>query len=243
MALAESSTDALVAMDGTNLESFLQANGYAVLYSLLGEDDCDGLLSAIERDALDAERPHAARNLLEKSPTIRSFAQDSAVARLVRELLGCSARPVRGIFFDKVAGANWKVPWHQDVAIAVKEKREVTGYGPWSVKEGVPHVEPPAEILERMVTIRLHFDDCGDDNGPLRVLPGSHRYGRLSAEDIAALDKSAQHTCVVPRGGAVLMKPLMVHASSPAKSVSHRRVLHLEYCAAELAPELSWFEE
>src|SRR4029453_8748221 len=101
-------------------------------------------------------------------------------ARVVGRGLGRITRPVRGILLDKVPGANWHVGWHQDLVIPVRERREVSGFGPWTVKAGMPHVKPPAEVLAGMLTIRVQLDDCGQDNGPLRVVPGSHRRGELS---------------------------------------------------------------
>ena len=94
---------------------------------------------------------------------------------------------VRAIYFDKSPEANWLVPWHQDLTVALRSRREVPGFGPWSVKDGVPHVQPPVERLEQMLTVRLHLDDADEGNGALRVLPGSHRSGRLSSTQIQAL--------------------------------------------------------
>jgi ectoine hydroxylase-related dioxygenase (phytanoyl-CoA dioxygenase family) len=129
------------------------------------------------------------------------------------------------------------VPWHQDLTIAVQERLEVPGYGPWTVKAGVAHVQPPVAVLERMVAVRLHLDDCGAENGPVRVLRGSHRLGRMAA---APMDAGEEVVCTVGRGGVVLMRPLLWHASSPAVSVAHRRVIHVEFAAAELAGGLRW---
>jgi ectoine hydroxylase-related dioxygenase (phytanoyl-CoA dioxygenase family) len=118
------------------------------------------------------------------------------------------------------------------------------GYGGWSVKKGVSHVQPPASILENMLTLRVHLDDCGTDNGPLRVLRGSHRHGWLTDERIEGLKRTSEEvTCLVPQGGALLMRPLLVHASSPAKNPRHRRVIHLEYAADPLPGPLRWFEQ
>jgi ectoine hydroxylase-related dioxygenase (phytanoyl-CoA dioxygenase family) len=149
---------------------------------------------------------------------------------------------VRGILFDKTPGANWKVPWHQDLSIAVTKQIDLPGYGPWSVKAGVPHVQPPVEILQRMLTIRLHLDDCGLDNGPLLVLPGSHAHGILSGEQVDQLRQAGTPVpATVSRGGAVLMRPLLLHASHAATSPGHRRVIHIEYASAKLPAGLVWF--
>jgi ectoine hydroxylase-related dioxygenase (phytanoyl-CoA dioxygenase family) len=175
---------------------------------------------------------------------VRTIARSGVVRSLVEPVLGPNCFAVRGILFDKTPEANWKVVWHQDLTIAVQQKREAPGFGPWSEKAGVTHVQPPMEILERMLAVRLHLDDCGMENGPLRVLPGSHRTGRLSATDIAAWrERTPETICAALRGSALLMQPLLLHASSAAGVAAHRRVLHLEWAAAELPHELCWQNE
>ena len=153
------------------------------------------------------------RNAL-SMPTIRELSRSSIVRSLVIPTLGSNCFSVRAILFNKTASSNWKVSWHQDVVIAVKEYADLAGYGPWSNKSGVPHVRPPAAILENMLAVRLHLDDCGEENGPLRVLPGSHTHGILSDAEIVAMngapirllrqtrrrhtDAPARATCVFP---------------------------------------------
>jgi len=117
----------------------------------------------------------------------------------------------------------------------------MVGFGAWSVKAGMIHVQPPVGVLESMVTIRLHLDDCEEDNGPLRAIPGSHRLGKLSEREVelrvAELDERS-YAC--PRGGVVVMRPLILHASSSAVNPRHRRVLHVEYASCDLPPPLEW---
>jgi ectoine hydroxylase-related dioxygenase (phytanoyl-CoA dioxygenase family) len=169
------------------------------------------------------------------------LAESTAVRSLVEPALGPNAFAVRDLFFDKTMDANWKVTWHQDLTIAVRHRIDVPDFGPWSVKDGVPHVRPPVELLERMLTVRLHLDDCGEENGPLRVLPGSHQHGRLGENAIRVWRAEVPAvSCAVKRGGAVLMRPLLLHASSPARRPEHRRVIHLEFAAEELPGGLQW---
>jgi len=183
----------------------------------------------------------AIRNLLEAVPAVDRLARSKAVRNLVAPILGTQAIPVQAMLFDKTPSANWLVPWHQDLTIAVRRRADVEGYGPWSVKGGVPHVQPPAAILEAMVAVRIHLDPCGEANGALRVLPGTHRLGRLSDEQISALAESVQPiTCEAAAGGAVLMRPLLVHASSASDHPAHRRVIHIEFAACTLASPLEW---
>src|SRR5207344_3420774 len=130
---------------------------------------------------------YALRHVLSASPRLRALAGETPLVDLARAAIGLPTRAVRGILFDKTPAANWKVAWHQDRTIAVRKRLDTPGFGPWSEKLGVAHVEPPVEILERMVTLRVHLDDCPAANGPLRLLPGSHLRGRLSATDISLL--------------------------------------------------------
>jgi ectoine hydroxylase-related dioxygenase (phytanoyl-CoA dioxygenase family) len=116
------------------------------------------------------------------------------------------------------------------------------GWGNWSIKAGIHHVQPPPEILEQMITLRIHLDESGADNGPLRVLPKSHRRGRIPSNEIASLrGEIPEHSCIAPAGSAIAMKPLILHASSAARKPDHRRVIHIEYAPKTLLPpELSW---
>ena len=185
----------------------------------------------------------AVRNLLDVSPEVRELANSEAVRALVEPVLGERFFPVRGILFDKIPDANWKVPWHQDVTIAVQERVEAEGFGPWSMKADVLHVQPPAEVLEHMVSVRLHLDNCGEENGALRVIPGSHLYGRISEDDIQAMRETPEIVCAVGLGGALLMRPLLLHASSPSRIPGHRRVVHLDFASVQLPNGMRWFSD
>ncbi len=180
------------------------------------------------------------RNLWQRFPAIRTLAEDPRLQQLLMSMGVDGARPVRAVFFDKNPAHNWRVPWHQDLTIVVRKREEVSGYGPWSVKEGVPHVQPPAELLARMVTLRVHLDDCEADNGALRVRPGSHLAGRLPCDAIAGWADASEITCAIRAGGVVAMRPLLLHASAPAIRPAHRRVIHLEYSSDSLPPPLEW---
>jgi ectoine hydroxylase-related dioxygenase (phytanoyl-CoA dioxygenase family) len=221
-------------------------DGYVILPSVLDEATIEALISDLSQGLQENEpadnRRHSFRNLFE-IPGIRKLATSTAVRHLVEPILGPECFAVRAIYFDKVPGANWKVPWHQDLSVALAEEREAEGFGPWSRKAGVAHAQAPIWLLEQMVAVRLHLDACDASNGPLRVLPGTHRSGKLSAEQIEALRaERAEVVCQVDRGGALLMRPLLLHASSAAQSPGHRRVIHLEYACAPLPPRLEWHE-
>jgi ectoine hydroxylase-related dioxygenase (phytanoyl-CoA dioxygenase family) len=183
------------------------------------------------------------RNLFELSAATRELATSAAVRQVAESVLGPHCFAVRAILFDKTAAANWKVVWHQDLTIAVRARVITAGFGPWTEKAGVTHVQPPIEILERMLAVRVHLDDCGPDNGPVRVLPRSHRVGRLSASAIEAWQGGSESVeCVADRGAILAFRPLILHASSRATVPGHRRVIHIDFAAEELPPPLEWYE-
>lgn len=162
---------------------------------------------------------------------VRKFACDDRLLNLARTVLGSQAVPFRATLFDKSPTSNWLVVWHQDTALPIREHRDVPGWGPWSHKEGILCAHAPASALEQVLAIRIHLDDSTRDNGPLRVLPATHNCGVLSDDAIHDLaSKTEAVECLVPTGGGLLMRPLIVHASSKATARSKpRRVLHIEY--------------
>jgi hypothetical protein len=163
------------------------------------------------------------------------------MGKLAAALSGREMRPVRVLFFDKTAMANWAVPWHQDRTIAVDRRAEVAGYGPWTVKEGVVHVEPPVAVLSDMLTLRAFLDDCGAEDGPLEVVVGSHLFGRVPGSEIKQLVDGARLFVGVGRSGDVLaMHTLGIHRSKRAVTPTHRRVLHVDYSSFHLPAPLQW---
>jgi hypothetical protein len=190
----------------------------------------------------DGRRRGGTRNLL-SIPAIRELALSPPLRRLLDPILGSEWLPVRAILFDKIPSANWKVPWHQDLTIAVDRRLEIEGFGPWSAKAGVIHVQPPVAVLEKMIAVRIHLDKCDEANGPLRVIAGSHRYGRIPEKHIERYLAEEPVTCLVPSGGVLLMRPLLLHASSSSQSPGHRRVIHIEYAACKLPSGLLWHSE
>jgi ectoine hydroxylase-related dioxygenase (phytanoyl-CoA dioxygenase family) len=165
--------------------------------------------------------------------TIRQLASDARLVKLARDLLGDSAQPFKGTLFDKSPSTNWLVTWHQDLALPLRARVEAAGWGPWTTKGGRLYALAPAEVLAGVVALRVHLDDSTSENGPLRVLPDTHRLGRLSEGRIAELAQSTPAVeCLVPAGGVVALRPLAVHASSKSTSALSRRVLHLEYATS-----------
>src|SRR2546422_351103 len=165
----------------------------------------------------------------------------SNVIGIAREALGAEAFPFRATLFDKTPSANWLVVWHQDTALPLQGRHEFPGWGPWSVKDGVNYAHAPASALSQVLALRVHLDDSTAENGPLRVLPGTHTLGVLTDEALHDLStKIAAVECLASQGGVLAMRPLIVHASSKSQSEISRRVLHIEYAeSARIADGLA----
>jgi hypothetical protein len=211
--------------------------GFAIISGILDQSECKELIAEL------GPVTGAGRRGILKLPTIAKLACSDRLQNLIRPHLPAQPRPVRSIYFDKTPETNWMVAWHQDLTLSVRDRIDVAGFGPWSVKEGVPHVQPPIELLEKMLTLRLHLDVCDEASGALCVIPGTHRLGRLSAEAIQRLrDERLATACQVSAGGALLMRPLLPHSSGRSSTQGHRRIIHIEYAGFDLPNGLHWQE-
>jgi Phytanoyl-CoA dioxygenase (PhyH) len=159
----------------------------------------------------------------------------------IRSLLPRNAVAVQCTLFDKSPTKNWLVTLHQDLSIPVQRRVDSPECSGWSEKEGQVYVQPPLSVLEQLVAVRIHIDDCPEESGALRVVPKSHSQGRLSREQAEELRSQNGETAVpVARGGALVMRPLILHASSKATSLASRRVLHFVFGPPALPLGLEW---
>lgn len=169
--------------------------------------------------------------------------QKGEVGLAASELFDRPPKPVRAILFDKSAETNWSLGWHQDRTICVKQRREAPGFGPWTVKQGYHHVAPPFELLERMVTLRVHLDDVPATNAPLKVALGSHLFGQIAEKDIEdTIRRCDLLECLAKAGDIWAYSTPIAHASDAAETPTNRRVLQVDYSADELPHDLRWLE-
>jgi len=223
--------------------------GFAIIPRVISNTAVNEILNALDKIRLGGAARirrgsvYAIRDLLNEVPFLRTLTQLVNLRALIEPILGPKAKIVRAIFFDKTKNANWKVTWHQDLTIAVQKRCDVDGFGPWSKKAGIVHVQPPVSILEKMLTLRIHLDDSTAENGALSVIARSHRRGRMSHNQIQALRQvTSSVLCPVPRGGIMVMQPLLLHASAAGVNPSHRRIVHFEYSASQLPGGLEWYD-
>lgn len=179
---------------------------------------------------------------LQGQPSLAGLLHPAApIGAAAATALGPDCFPVRAILFDKTEATNWALGWHQDRTIVVRERRDVPGFGPWTVKSGLQHVSPPIDILAGMVTLRVHLDPVPEDNAPLLVARGSHRLGMVpegEVDDVVA--RSEILTCRADRGDIWLYRTLVLHASAASSRPARRRVLQVDYAAAPLPHGLKY---
>lgn len=163
------------------------------------------------------------------------------IGGIAANYLGAAARPVRTLLFEKSGTSNWALGWHQDRTIAVAERCDVDGFGPWTIKAGMLHVEPPPAVQAPMITLRIHLDPVDASNAPLLVAPGSHRLGRIPQAEVAAVvQRCGTATCIAEAGDVWAYATPILHASDASIRPRHRRVLQIDYAADELPGGLRW---
>ena len=229
-----------------NMKNEFAGDGYVLLPRVFSADQVDTILremqSAFARDEsgstlrADDGSIYGARNLLQLWPAVADVWRQAPLPVLLADVLGPDFGLVRVLFFDKPPEQSWALPWHKDRTIAVQNHRLPSEqFSKPTFKVGVPHVEAPQWLLENMLTLRLHLDEMTEANGPLKVVPGSHR-GDESRSPVTILGR---------RGDVLMMRPLLSHCSnkSHAETTQHRRVLHYEFAGiAELPDGFAWHD-
>jgi ectoine hydroxylase-related dioxygenase (phytanoyl-CoA dioxygenase family) len=230
-----------------NVAEIVERDGFVIVPRALDDELLSVLAGAVESvttgpGVYSRNGIYAMRNLFGLAPEVKRALVVPAVRHLAESVLGPDAFCVRGLFFDKTPKTSWRVPWHQDATVTVKERSETTGFGPWSNKAGITHVVAPPGLLSAMLTMRLHLDECGESQGVIKVIPASHQYGRLPEDSIGQFIRGETVTCHVPRGGIFAMRPLLIRTSETSGAPGPRRVIQLDFTARKLPRPLEWHE-
>lgn len=222
----------------------LETNGFTIIQNAIDNKTVEVLISELSALPVNQKNRgiYGVRNLLKLSPKIKEFSESVIVRRIAEKYLGTQVKVVRAIYFDKTTVANWKVPWHQDLTVALRQKIDTKGFTVWTLKDEIYHAQPPIPILEKMLTLRFHLDDSDETNGALKVFPKTHKFGRLDATKIQVVkSNNTAALCVTKKGDCLLMKPLILHSSSSGIYPKHRRVIHLEFSADTLPNGLQFY--
>lgn len=224
------------------MNRYYTENGFAVFERFYNEGFINDLIDVLEQSGALSYDTAMDANLYRSVPAVKELCVSAPFIELIREATGLNAKPVKAFILDKTSTANWGLDWHQDLKITVKEKIEAEGYHSWTTEAGITHVVPPINILQNMTALRIHLDDCNEQNGAMWVLPGTHRQGIIDAQDVPVILQGTKiFTCNAAKGSVMLMSQLLLHKSPYSLSEMPRRVLHIEYSAEELAEGLEWW--
>lgn len=225
----------------------LLENGYSIVNAVYSEQEIKNILNAI--NAADTSKDSfrkstdlfAIRQFLKEVPTAFDLIFTDKLKDLIKKIMGENFFVVKSIYFDKPGSSNWFVAYHQDLTISVDKKMEIDNYGPWTIKQQQFAVQPPIDILENIITIRIHLDDTDENNGALKVIPKSH-LKKIYRPEMIDWKNEIEETCPVRKAAVMIMKPLILHSSNRTTNNKKRRVIHIELSNIELPKEMNWAE-
>ncbi|WP_294311763.1 phytanoyl-CoA dioxygenase family protein [uncultured Chryseobacterium sp.] len=235
-------------MNLQNHKNIILENGFTVINNIFSDEEIRQIGAVIQHIDTSketfrkSEDLFAIRQFLKEIPEVQDLIFNENLKTVISELFGNKYFVVKSIYFDKPETSNWYVAYHQDLTISVDQKMQLEGFGPWTTKQNQFAVQPPLDILENIYTIRIHLDDTDENNGALKVVPGSHIKDIYRPETIDWTIET-EEICRVEKGGIMIMKPLLLHGSSRTTNGKRRRVIHIEFSERELPVGLNWSEK
>ena len=232
----------------SNIGEKLTQDGFAIIDDIFNKGEINAIIHKLSQVEITkstfrtTQDLFAIRQFLKEVPETLPLIFNTKLNRLISEFFGEDFFVTKSIYFDKPEKSNWFVAYHQDLTISVDKKLDIEGFGGWTAKQNQFAVQPPLDILKNNFTIRIHLDDTDENNGALKVVPGSHLKGVHRIEDIGWI-KEIETFCNVKSGGVMIMKPLLFHASNRTTNNSKRRVIHIEFSNSSLPNLLQWSEK
>ena len=229
----------------------INSKGFTIINDIYCENEIGKLISLIENSTENKTKNatfrksqdlFAIRQFHKEIPETLPYIFNENLKGIVESNFGKGYFITKSIYFDKPEKSNWFVAYHQDLTISVNKKTETANFENWTVKQNQFAVQPPKEILEDNFTIRIHLDKTTKDNGALKVINNSHSKGILRIENMD-FEKEKETMCEVEKGGIMIMKPLLFHASNKTTNNERRRVIHIELSKQQLPEDLEWSEK
>lgn len=231
----------------SNHKEEISSGGYTVIDNIYTDHEVAQIINIIEkadtsgRTFRKTTELFAIRQFLKTVPETVEWIFNEKLWFVISSVLGNDYFVIKSIYFDKPQASNWYVSYHQDLTISVDQKAALEGYTSWTVKQDQFAVQPPLEILDNIYTVRIHLDDTDENNGALKIIPQSHTRGIYRTEMIN-LNEEKEIICDVPKGGIMIMKPLLLHSSGRTTSKRQRRVIHIEFSSMQLPAGIEWSE-
>lgn len=232
-----------------NYKQEIEDNGYSIIDAVFSSEEVEAIIKEIDKKGNSSSLVFrkskdlfAIRQFLKEIPSIKKVVFNNELKAILKSFLGENFFVIKSIYFDKPEESNWFVAYHQDLTISVDKKVELDGFTNWTTKQNQFSVQPKARILEEILTIRIHLDNTDENNGALKVIPKSHKKG-IERIDTFNFHKKEEKICSVKRGGIMIMKPLLFHASNKTTNKARRRVIHIEFSNITLPEQLAWSEK
>lgn len=228
--------DSMLSIDDlTNFEK----DGCLTIASVYKTEEIERIVELMS--SLQVEQTFGVRQFLKKYEVLIPIVFNENLKSIIRSI-SKKAVVIRSLYFDKPPNANWMVNWHQDLTVELKDKKETAGFKNWRVLPKRTTAQPPLNVLEQMFTIRIHLDDCLKTNGALNVVKGTHKEGIIPIKE--GLDNwvGNREVCEIQKGGVLIMRPLVLHASKRTENNQNRRIVHIEFSDYELPNNLKWRE-
>ncbi|CAM3616440.1 phytanoyl-CoA dioxygenase family protein [Flavobacterium chungbukense] len=234
-----------------NYNTEIRSEGFAIINDVFTEKEIENIIALIENNTANNQENatfrksqdlFAIRQFHKEIPETLDFIFNENLKEIIESNFGKGYFITKSIYFDKPEKSNWFVAYHQDLTISVNQKIELENFENWTVKQNQFAVQPPTEILENNFTIRIHIDKTTKDNGALKVINNSHSKGILRIENLD-FESEKETICEVEKGGVMIMKPLLFHASNKTTNNERRRVIHIEFSRQELPNGLEWSEK
>jgi ectoine hydroxylase-related dioxygenase (phytanoyl-CoA dioxygenase family) len=227
----------------------IETDGFTIVNDVYTDHEIEKLISLIENLTENntenatfrkSEDLFAIRQFHKEIPETLPFIFTQKLNDIIESTFGKGYFITKSIYFDKPEKSNWFVAYHQDLTISVNKRIEAENFENWTTKQNQFAVQPPISILENNFTIRIHLDKTTKYNGALKVINNSHSKGVLRVEN---LEKENETICEVEKGGIMIMKPLLFHASNKTTNNERRRVIHIEFSKEQLPSGLEWSEK
>lgn len=227
----------------------INSEGFTILNNVYTENEIEKIISLIEKKTENntenatfrkSQDLFAIRQFHKEIPETLDFIFNQNLKDIIENTFGKDYFITKSIYFDKPEKSNWFVAYHQDLTISVNKKIEIENFENWTVKQNQFAVQPPTAILEKNFTIRIHMDKTTKDNGALKVINNSHSKGIFRVEN---LEIENETICEVEKGGIMIMRPLLFHASNKTTNNERRRVIHIEFSNQQLPDGIDWSEK
>lgn len=229
----------------------INSEGFVIIDKVYSENEIEKIISEIEKVTQiendnstfrKSQDLFAIRQFHKEIPETLKYIFNKNLKEIIKTNFGENYFITKSIYFDKPEKSNWFVSYHQDLTISVDKKVEVENFENWTTKQNQFAVQPPKEILEQIFTIRIHIDKTTKENGALKVLNKTHNKGIFRTENIE-VENETETICEIEKGGIMIMKPLLFHASNKTTNNERRRVIHIEFSNQNLPNKLEWSEK